>query len=71
MKITKSRLRKIIKEELLKEDVRQLVFSRVKESIYRLDEALLNIKSNYGKTAEYKELEKAGNLVKKWYKKWI
>ena len=70
MKITKSQLRKIIKEELLKEDVRKLIFNLVKESTYRLDEALLNIKSNYGKTAEYKELEKAANFVKTWYKKW-
>tara|TARA_Y100000310_G_scaffold325575_1_gene389245 strand:+ start:329 stop:559 length:231 start_codon:yes stop_codon:yes gene_type:complete len=75
MKLTKTKLKEMIKEELNELQVdatnaRAVIFDLTRDAIYRLGEALLNIKSFYGKTAEYKELEKASKLVDKWYRKW-
>ena len=76
MKLTKSKLKEIIREELLNEAVvddknaRAVILDLTKDAIYRLGEALLNIKSHYGKITEYKELEKAAKSVEKWYKRW-
>ena len=75
-RLTKSKLEEIIREELLNEatvddaNVRNVVLDLTKEALYRLGEALLNIKSFYGKITEYKELEKASKLIDKWYRKW-
>ena len=63
MKITKSKLRKIIKEEILKEDMYSPSFKRMVNSWETLLEAILGPKQH---SKEYK------NLVKRpAFKKWV
>ena len=71
MKLTKSKLKEIIREELNEAswddtDIREKVLS----ARNNLDDAMNYILASYGRKAEYRQLQKAFKLVDKWYKDW-
>ena len=68
MKLTKSKLKEMIKEELLNERVG--IVKDVKKGLDILNKAAELIYSGYGNISEYKELNKAIGVVEKWYKRW-
>jgi hypothetical protein len=71
MKLTKSKLKEIIREELLNEDdIAQKIFLNVDAAAKQIKNALNGIKNNYGKITEYRELEKVYKSLEKWYKRW-
>ena len=73
MKLTKSKLKDMIKEELLneKEDYsRDKIFEMVRDAYETLLDATLMIKKSFGTGHEYHQLRKASSGVIKFWKDW-
>jgi len=68
MKLTKTKLKEIIKEELLNEKIG--IVKDVKKGLDILNKAAELIYRGYGNISEYKQLNKAIGAVEKWYKDW-
>ena len=72
MKLTKSKLKEIIREELLNEEPysRDKILEMVRDAYETLVDATLMIKKNYGTGHEYHQLRKASSGVIKFWKDW-
>ena len=70
MTISEKTIRKIIKEEIIREDARRQIFGDIAVSVKHMWKAAGDIKKHYGPITEYKQLVKLAKGVEQWYKHW-